>query len=223
MSFITTNPNPYIINVPELQGVLTSATGTTTAEEALTTLAQYIDSTTNTGSFNFIQSFNSGNVVVTSDLYLSNAGLYVNDSPVIVSNNTLNGNLYTAMTVNNVEIARFTSNGLGILTPTPTASLHVKGSVVFQSDIVSMNFMNSAGTVTSGVFYDDSPSTITLTNTSGNTTVEAVGGSVNLRMDADLGLEGTAILAAAAGAPSGKYLRVNINGTYYKIALLADT
>lgn len=222
MSFITTNPNPYIVNVPELQGVLTSATGTNTTADTLTTLAQYIDSTTNAGSFNSIGSYNSGNVVVTSDLYLSNAGLYVNDSPVIVSNNTLNGNLFTAMTVNNVEVARFTSNGVGILTTTPTAALHVKGSVIFQSDTVSMNFVNSGGTTTSGLYYDNSPSSIVMTNTAGDVALDAYGGSVKLRTDADLVLDGAGILAGAAGLPTGNYLRVNINGTFYKIGLFAD-
>ena len=222
MSFLTTNPNPYIVNVPELQGVITSATGTSTTDETLTTLTQYIDSTTNTGSFNVIGSFNSGNVVVTSDLYLSNAGVYVNDSPVIVSNNTLNGNLFTAMTVNNVEIARFTSNGLGILTAAPTAALHVKGSAVFQSDTVSMNFVNSGGTTTSGLYYDNSPSTIYMTNTAGDVALDAYGGSVMLRTDTDVVLDGVGLFAGAAGLPTGNFLRVKINGTYYKIGLFAD-
>jgi hypothetical protein len=223
MSFITTNPNPYIINVPELQGVITSATGTSSVEEAITTFSQYIDSTTNSGLFNTIGTFNSGNVVITSDLYLSNAGLYVNDSPVIVGNNTINGNLFTAMTVNNVEVARFVSGRLGVNTPAPAAELHVNGSVIVQSDNGSVNFMNATGVVTSGMKYTNASQALTITNTSGNVTLDAVGGGIYLNTDTDLALDGTNLLAVSAGGASGNYLRININGTFYKLALLADT
>jgi hypothetical protein len=222
MSFITTNPNPFIVNVPELQGVITSATGTTTLAETVNTLAQYIDSTTNSALFNTIGSFNSGNVIVTNDIYLSNAALYVNDSPVIVNNNTLNGSLYTAMTINNTEIARFTSNGLGIFTTSPSAALHINGSLVLQSDTNAMNFMNAAGTITSGLAYANTTSSITLKNTGGDVVVDANGGGVSLKTDTILELDGISILTGSAGASSGDFLRLKINGTFYKIALLAD-
>lgn len=141
MSFITTNPNPYLVNVPELQSVITTATGTT---GELVSFTEYINTITNAATFNSIGSYNSGAITITSDLYLSNAALYVNDSPVIVSNNTLNGTLYTAMTVNNIEIARFNSNGMGIFTQTPAAALHVNGSAIFASTIYVSSFGVSA-------------------------------------------------------------------------------
>jgi hypothetical protein len=137
MSFITTYPNPYLVNVPELQSVLTSATGNT---GEVVTFTEYVDTTTNSATFNSIGSYDSGTIAITNDLYLSNSAVYVNDSPVIVSNNTLNGNLYTAMTVNNSEIARFNSNGIGIFTQSPAAALHVNGSAVFASTIYVSSF-----------------------------------------------------------------------------------
>jgi hypothetical protein len=142
MSFITTNPNPYIINVPELQSVLTSATGTSNTNNEF---INYIDTTTNSGSFNSIGSFNSGAITITNDLYLSNSGLYINDIPIIPSDNTVNGNLYMSMTVNNIEITRFNSNGLGIFTATPQAALHVNGSAIFASTVYISSFGIPAG------------------------------------------------------------------------------
>lgn len=136
MSFITTNPNPYIVNVPELQGVLTSVTGTSN----ILTMLEYINTTTNGASFNFIASYNSGTITVTNDLYLSNASLYIDNSPVLVSNNTINGNGYSAFTVNNTETARITSNGIGIFTQSPAAALHVNGSAIFTSTIYVSSF-----------------------------------------------------------------------------------
>lgn len=219
MSFITTNPNPYIINVPELQGVLTTATGTTS--DAIT-FTEYIDTTTNAATFNSIGSYNSGAITVTSDLYLSNANIYVNDSPVIVGNNTFNGSLFTAFTVNNVEIARLNSNGFGIFTQTPAAPLHVNGSVIVQSDTGALRFQNAAGTEKGSVNFDEGAQKITVANSAGDVEIDAVGGGITIATDADLSLDGAAILTAAAGAATGSYLRIKLNGTYYKLALLAD-
>lgn len=151
MSFITTNPNPYIINVPELQSVLTNANGTA---GDVVTFSEYIDTTTSSAAFNSIGSYNSGAITVTNDLHLSNAAIYVNDSPVIVSNNTLNGNLYTAMTVNNSEIARFNSNGFGIFTQTPVAALHVNGSSVFANTIYVSSFGATSGPSVGNIIAD---------------------------------------------------------------------
>lgn len=142
MSFITTNPNPYIINIPELQSVITSASG---ISNTTNDFVNYIDTTTNSGSFNSIGSFNSDRITITNDLYLSNSGLYVDDVPVIPSNNTLNGNVYLRTTINNVEIGRHTLNGFGIFTPTPQAALHVNGSAIFGSTVYISSFGNPAG------------------------------------------------------------------------------
>jgi hypothetical protein len=190
MSFITTNPNPFIINVPELQGVLTSVTG---ASASSNTISEYVDTITNAASFNSIGSYNSGTIAITSDLYLSNANIYVNDSPVIIGNNTINGNGYTAFTINNVEQARLNSNGFNVV-----------GSMTFQSGGVSNASINVNG----------STQTLTIANGSGD---------IAIATDADIVLNGTTMLTNTAGAPTGNYIRIKINGTYYKLALLADT
>jgi hypothetical protein len=219
MSFITTNPNPYIVNVPELQSVLQSATGTTS--DAVT-FTEYIDTTTNAATFNSIGTYNSGSITITSDLNLSNANLYVNDSPVLIGNNTLNGSLYTAFTVNNVEIARLNSNGLGIFTQTPAAPLHINGSVIIQSDNSRIQFYNSSNVSTSAIGYTQATSTLSVTNSIGDILIDSSAAGNVLISTTNLVLNG-ALVAGTAGVATGTYLRVNLNGTYYKLALLADT
>ncbi len=216
MSFITTNPNPYIVNVPELQSVLQSATGTISDE---VTFTEYIDTTTNAATFNSIGTYNSGSITITSDLNLSNANLYVNDSPVLIGNNTLNGSLYTAFTVNNVEIARLNSNGFGIFTQTPAAALHVNGSAIIQSG--SLQFYNSSNVSTSAIEYTQATSTLSITSV-GDILIDSSAAGNVLISTTNLVLDG-ALVAGTAGAATGTYLRVKLNGTYYKLTLLADT
>jgi hypothetical protein len=206
MSFITTNPNPYIVNVPELQSVITSATGISSSNDSAA-YTQYIDTATNSATFNGIGSFNSGNVAFTSDVYLSDAGLYV--------------------AANGTEVARLNSNGLGIFTQTPAAALHVNGTAIFsdvriQSDSGSVDFYNAAGVQKAGLDFTESGQKITLVNTSGDVAIDAIGGGVTIATDTDLVLDGPNILAVVAGAASGNYLRIKVNGAYYKLALLAD-
>ena len=220
MSFITTNPNPYLVNVPELQSVIQSATGTTSGA---VTFTEYIDTVTNAATFNSIASYNSGIITITSDLYLSNANIYVNDSPVIVGNNTINGYIYTAFTVNNIELARLNSNGFGIFTQTPAAALHVNGSAIIQSDKGALTFYNSSNISTASLSYTQTTSTLSVQNIAGDIMINAaVAGNVSISTSKDLVLSGTSLFSATAGASTGTYLRIKLNGTYYKLALLAD-
>ena len=53
MSFITTNPNPYLVNVPELQGVIQTATGATNSDTLI--FSEYDNTDTNSASFNNIK------------------------------------------------------------------------------------------------------------------------------------------------------------------------
>jgi hypothetical protein len=216
MSFITTNPNPYIVNVPELQSVLQTATGTTVTGGTFT---EYIDTTTNSAVFNSIGTYNSGSIQIKNDLYLSNANLYVNESPVLIGNNTLNGNLYTAFTVNNVEIARLNTNGLGVFTQSPAAPLHVNGSAIIQSDTGALQFYNSSNISTSAIAYTQYTSTLSVKNSVGDILIDAAENvfisTTNLVLDG-------ALVAGTAGIATGNYLRIKLNGTYYKLALFAD-
>jgi len=191
MSYITTL-NPFIVNVLELQSVLQTATGKVAAADTVQ-FTEYINTTTNTATFNSIGSYNSGKISVTNDVYLSNANIYVNDSPVIVGNNTINGNLYTAINVNNQEIARFNSNGLNIQT-------------------------NGNG---SGALFGYNKLTSNLEITSTKDFVVNAS-SITLKTDTYIGFDRTSILVHSAGASTCNYLRVKINGTYYKIGLFED-
>ena len=218
MSFITTNPNPFIINVPELQSVLQSATGATTDGVSYT---EYIDTTTNAATFNSIGTYNSGTITITNDLNLSNANLYINDTPVLIGNNIINGNIYSAFTVNNVEITRLNSNGFGIFTQTPAAALHINGSAIIQSDNAGLQFYNSSNVSTSAIGYTQTTSTLSVANNIGDILIDSSAAGNVLISTTNLVLEG-ALVAISAGGSTGTYLRVKLNGTYYKLALLAD-
>jgi hypothetical protein len=218
MSFITTNPNPFIVNVPELQSVLQSATGTTTDAVSYT---EYIDTTTNAATFNSIGTYNSGSITITNDLNLSNANLYINDTPVLIGNNTINGNIYSAFTVNNVEITRLNSTGFGIFTQTPAAALHINGSAIIQSDNAGVQFYNSSNVSTSAIGYTQTTSTLSIANSIGDILIDSSAAGNLLISTTNLVLEG-ALVAASAGASTGTFLRVKLNGIYYKLALLAD-
>jgi hypothetical protein len=43
-----------------------------------------------------------------------------------------------------------------------------------------------------------------------------------MNINNDLLLTGTSIINSSAGGSSGQHLRININGTFYKIQLLTD-
>ena len=219
MSFITTNPSPFIVNVPELQSVLQSATGTTTDAVSYT---EYIDTTTNAATFNSIGTYNSGSITIKNDLYLSNANLYINDTPVFIGNNTINGNIYSAFTVNNVEITRLNSNGFGIFTQTPAAALHVNGSAIIQSDTAGLQFYNSSNVSTSAIEYMQTTSTLSVTNSMGDILINSSASGNVLISTTNLVIEG-ALVAGSAGVAANKYLRITLNGIDYKLALLADT
>jgi hypothetical protein len=76
----------------------------------------------------------------------------------------------------------------------------------------------TSGTV--GIVADD-PITI---STTGNTDTINItsGGDLILNTGGELLLTGGNIQSTAYGTPSGQYLRINLNGTYYKIQLLDD-
>ena len=78
MSFLTTNPSPFLLNTPELQNVITSASGqnaTATLATSVSDLLTYINTDTASATLNTIGSYNKDYVYVTNNLNLSNAGL----------------------------------------------------------------------------------------------------------------------------------------------------
>lgn len=136
MSFLTTNPNPHILNLPTLQNVITSATGNSSALTTFTTdLQNYVDTTNSSLKIDTIGLYTSSKSYITikSGLNLSNA-LYINGN-IAVSANAINGTGSLALQVGTIEQARFTGGNFGIGTTTPTATLDVNGSEVIRGSL----------------------------------------------------------------------------------------
>ncbi len=148
MSFLTTNPSPFLLNTPELQNVITSASGqsaTATLATSVSGLLTYVNTDTAAASLNTIGSYNKEYVYVTNNLNLSNAGMYINDTFVLGSN-VVGGWPYLAVQTNGYERARFTESGLGIGITNPSQAVDVSGNA------------NISGTLTVGaVTYPSDP------------------------------------------------------------------
>lgn len=152
MAFLTTNPNPYIINVPELQNVITSAAGsgsTASLSNSITDILTYVNITNSSASFNTIGTYNTNYVSVTNNLNLCNAGVYMNGMPILTSN-SLNGVPYLAFQTQGVERARLTSGGLGLQTP-----LDVNGNTLVHGGSIYISSMGAPLSSTIGNLYAD--------------------------------------------------------------------
>ena len=132
MSNILTNPNKYLVNVPELQNVLTFATGSSN-NYSLNQLQAAIDTNTHLVKTNTLQSFNTNAINVRNNLNLSNSYISYNGTTLLNSQGiNTTGNLL--FNVNNVEQARLTSAGyLGVGTQNPVAKLDVVGDAVVRT------------------------------------------------------------------------------------------
>ena len=156
MAFITTNPSPYILNLPELQNVVTSATGASASlQTSVENLLTYLDTTNASLSINTITT-NTGTVInFGNSINLSNASMYINGSNSVTSN-SINGTPYLAVTVADVEEARFTPTGLGI-GKIPTVPLDVVGNAVISGTLYAStiygNVQSLGDTVVSGTLY----------------------------------------------------------------------
>jgi hypothetical protein len=170
MSFLTTNPNPYLINVPEFQNVITNASG---ASASLTTsvsdLLTYLDTATGALSIATIGSSSNGAAVtVRSDLNLSNASLQFNNATALTSN-SVSGDPYLALQVQNVEGARLTTTGLGVGVTAPITRVDLDGGLLVRNGNITISTMGAAVTPTignlvadgdlyaNGVFYPSDP------------------------------------------------------------------
>jgi len=156
MSFLTTNPNRNLITIPSLNGVMNSAAGTTAGTTALSnSFTNYINSNTNTASFNTITSFSVNTPIsFKNNLNLSNTSVLYNGTNLLTSN-TLNTRLYTAFQLNSVEQARLTSNGLGLGTSAPLSELHVVGAEIIQNGSLYISSFGAAKNSTIGNLYAD--------------------------------------------------------------------
>ena len=138
MAFLTTNPSPFLINVPELQNVVTSATGAgglATLTNSVNDILTYLNTANSQININTIGSSTTGSVTFTSNINLSNSEITFLGSNLL-SSNTLNGPAnYIAFQVSGVEQARLTNTGLGIGTTVPTTKLHVNGDTYIASNL----------------------------------------------------------------------------------------
>jgi hypothetical protein len=131
MAFLTTNPSPFIINVPELQNVQTSATGAsgfTSLSNTINDILTYLNTANSQININTIGSQTSGAITFTSNINLSNSVITFLGSNLLGSN-VLNGPAnYIAFQVNGIEQARLTTTGLGIGVTNPAVKLDVNGT-----------------------------------------------------------------------------------------------
>lgn len=138
MAFITTNPSPFIINIPELQNVQTSATGAgglASLSNTVNDILTLINTANSQVNINTIGSQNAGSVTFTSNINLSNSIITFLGSNLLTSN-SLNGPAnYIAFQVSGVEQARLTQTGFGIGTTAPITNLHVNGSGYLSSNL----------------------------------------------------------------------------------------
>lgn len=156
MVSILTNPNKYLLNVPELQNVVTSATGTSgNISYNLTQLLGLIDVTNKTIKTNNLQTFNSSNIIVRNNLNLSNSQIYYNNVPLLLSNG-INATNNLVFDVNTREIARFTSEGfLGIGVQAPLSPLDVLGDVLVRQGNLYISRMGLPSSITMGNIFAD--------------------------------------------------------------------
>ena len=133
MSFLLTNPSPYILNLPAMTNVANSATGGSSAT-FLASLSNAFDTTTNSIATNGLAAYSGSNISVTNTLALSNVGVSFNGSNLLTSN-AVNGRAYLAFQVSGVEGARLTAQGLGIGLTAPVAPLDVGGNAVVRGSL----------------------------------------------------------------------------------------
>jgi hypothetical protein len=113
MASITTNPSPYLINIPELQNVLTSATGAgsfTTLSNSVTDVLSLVNPTTGALSINTLNTISGTTITFRNDINLSNAAILWNGVNLLTSN-TLSGTGRLSFQVDRQEKAYLTADG----------------------------------------------------------------------------------------------------------------
>jgi hypothetical protein len=154
MAFLTTNPSPFIINIPELQNVQTSATGSgglASLSNTVNDILNFVNTTNSQVNVNTIGSQTTGSVTFSNNINLSNSIISFLGSNLLGSN-VLNGPAnFLAFQVNGIEQARLTTTGFGIGTSAPSAKLSVNGNALITSNIQAGNayISNSVGIGTS--------------------------------------------------------------------------
>lgn len=158
MAFLTTNPSPFLINVPELQNVLTSAVGDVGFSNTIIGLQTVINSANATANLNAIGSADTTSAItIRNNLNLSNVGIEFLGSNLLTSN-VLNGvNGYLAFQISGAEVARLTGTGFGIGTATPATSLDVSGPATIRGLLTLADGVNISMGATTGTILGTAP------------------------------------------------------------------
>jgi hypothetical protein len=138
MAYLTTNPSPFIINVPELQNVQTSATGASgiaSLSNTVNDILTYLNTANSQININTIGSATTGSISFTSNINLSNSVITFLGSNLLGSNLVNGPANFLAFQVNSVERARLTTTGFGIGTASPALNLDVNGSARISSNL----------------------------------------------------------------------------------------
>lgn len=143
MSQFTTGFSPYLISLPPLTNVVTSASGNNfnTNTSLTTSISNTMVNTSNySGRFNSLSSYTPNSfITLNTDMNLSNTFLRYNGRSLLTGSN-VNGAPYFAVQVNSIEQARFTTSGLGVGLAAPLAKLDVNGSEIVRGSIYISSF-----------------------------------------------------------------------------------
>jgi hypothetical protein len=133
MAFITTNPSPFIVNIPELQNVITSATGLD-GTLTVTDLAQYINATNATLSANNLGTFNTETITVLNTLNLTGDSAIAYDGSNVLTSNTI-GSIDDVLSFQTEGITRAQINNAGefIIPTIETSNAFISGTLYISS------------------------------------------------------------------------------------------
>ena len=152
MSFLTTSPSRFIVGLPPITDVVTSATGDSSTNSAqMNSLLTLINTSNASASLNSLYAYNGTTITVNNTMNLSNSSLTANGNNLL-SSNAINGVPYLAVQVNGVESARYVTSGLGLGVKAPLARLDVNGDEVVRGNIY-ISTMGQLGTL--GNLYAD--------------------------------------------------------------------
>lgn len=156
MGTVLTNPNRYLVNVPELQNVVTSATGSSGGNNYnVTQLLGIVDVNNKLIRANTLQAYNGSNITIRNNLNLSNSIIYYNNVPILYSNG-INASNNLLFYVNNQEVARFTSAGyFGVGVKTPLAPLDVDGDTIVRQGNLYISRFGLPSSITMGNMFAD--------------------------------------------------------------------
>ena len=158
MAFLTTNPSPFLINVPELQNVVTSATGssdTAGINNSVNSLLTFINTTSGAASLNSLTSVNTtDDINVRNNLNFENSVILMNGAVTLTPNN-LAGADFLGLGIDGVEVIRIAGQSVGINTTAPAATLDVNGPTIVRGSLYVTSTIVGSAPASLGNIYAD--------------------------------------------------------------------